>query len=88
MSRTKKCPQRTKPFSFELPVSDGAIGYGHVTIEGFACMHNGKPVADIDRVEYEGVDIKPVLEIMQGMQAIDEATEQYVKTLFEYSIAA
>lgn len=88
MSRTKKCAQMTRPFSFELSISDGTIGYGSVTIEGFACMHNGICLADIDRIEFEGVDIKPVLEMMQGMQIIDDAAEKYVKTLFEYKAAA
>lgn len=79
----KNCGPEAKPFSFELPVTDGKIGFGNVTVEGFACKEHGRVSADIDRVWFESSDIKPVLEMYAGMGTIDHAALAHVKQMFE-----
>jgi hypothetical protein len=39
--------------------------------------------ADIDFVKWNGVDIKPVLEVCGGLEEIEEATIRHLASLFE-----
>lgn len=79
----KKCKHNTVHFRFDMPVNDGRLFCGNLSVEGFGCLEHGKPNADIDSVEYEGVDIKPVLELLGGMEKIDAAATSHVAGLFE-----
>jgi hypothetical protein len=76
---SKKCKGQAEHFSFQMEVNPSGMNCGFLNIEGFGCIENGKANADIDSVEYEGTEIKPVLELLGGMYGIDTAAEQYVK---------
>lgn len=39
--------------------------------------------ADIDYVKYQGVDIRPIMEVTGGMEEIYDAAEKHAATLFE-----
>lgn len=81
----KKCNHGTRHFCFDMPVNKDGLFCGNLTVSGFGCLVNGKPNADIDSVEYEGTEIKPVLELMGGMLTIDAAAEHHVAGLFDES---
>lgn len=78
----KKCTHDTIQFMFDMPVNQTGIFCGNLTIEGFGCQQGHRYNADIDSVEYEGTEIKPVLELLGGMAKIDAAAEAHVKELF------
>ncbi len=83
MARIKKCKKDTIYFRFDMPVNHEGENHGNLTIEGYGCMEGQKSMADIDSIEYEGTEIKPVLELMGGMFKIDAKAAEYVKELFE-----
>jgi len=68
-----------------MPVNQEGINCGYLTVEGYGCFEDGKYNADIDSVEYEGTEIKPVLELLGGMKKIDDKAEEHVKELFAES---
>lgn len=84
----RKCTHNTRHFRFDMPVNPDGVFCGNITVEGYGCMTGNKPNADIDSVEYEGAEIKPVLELMGGMDKIDAAAEEYVRSMFEIKKAA
>ena len=87
MAQTKNCKNRTRHFVFDMPVNNEGVFCGNMTIEGFGCKRNGHVDADIDSIEYEGTEIKPVLEMMGGMELIDATARNHVSQLFEYQLA-
>lgn len=78
----RKCTHNTRHFTFEMPVNQTGRFCGTLTVEGFGCQQGHKFNADIDSVEYEGLEIKPVLELLGGMDQIDAAAENHVKEMF------
>ncbi|MEO9145064.1 MAG: hypothetical protein ABI237_05855 [Ginsengibacter sp.] len=78
----KKHKPNTTYFRFEMPVTSNGTFLGNLTIEGYGCLDGRKIIADIDSVCYENTEIKPVLEIFQGMVQIDAAAQNYVEDLF------
>lgn len=83
MSRLRKCKHNTIHFRFDMPVNPDGVFCGNLTVEGYGCMEGHKYSADIDSVEYEGAEIKPVLELHGGMKLIDAAAEHHVEGLFQ-----
>ena len=79
----KQHKPNTTYFRFEMPVTSNGTFMGNLTIEGYGCMEGRKIIADIDSVCYENTEIKPVLEIFQGMTEIDAAAHTYVCDLFQ-----
>lgn len=73
----------TTYFRFEMPVNSNGTFMGNLTIEGYGSLEGRKIIADIDSVCYENAEIKPVLELLGGMQQIDAAAENYVSDLFQ-----
>jgi hypothetical protein len=79
----RKCNHGAEPFTFEMPLTSNGLFIGNLLVEGFGCKQNGKCNADIDNVFYNNVEIKPVLEVLGGMAAIDAAAENHVQSMFE-----
>ena len=83
------CPQGSEPFSFEYQQKTKHGIFMHtLLIEGFACMKEDKPEADIDRVYLNNEDVKPLLEVNGGMTLIDIEATKYVTELLEQKQAA
>lgn len=86
MSRKRKCTHGSVYFRFELPLTSEGVFFDNLTIDGYGCRNlNGMAEADIDSVEFQGVEVKPLLEILGGMHEIDAAAEDHVRGLFEIS---
>ncbi|HEY8690558.1 MAG TPA: hypothetical protein VIM07_15080 [Chitinophagaceae bacterium] len=86
MSRKRKCNHGSIYFRFELPLTSEGVFFDNLTIDGYGCQNEeGKPEADIDSVEFQGVEVKPLLEIVGGMREIDAAAADHVRGLFEVS---
>jgi len=68
-----------------MPLTSEGVFFDNITIDGYGCNDEGKPQADIDSIEFRGVEVKPLLEILGGMKEIDAAAEDHVKGLFEIS---
>ena len=86
MPHKHKCKPGSTYFRFELPLTSEGVFFDNLTVDGYGCQDDeGKPQADIDSVEFQGVEVKPLLEILGGMKDIDVAAEEHVKGLFEVS---
>lgn len=85
---SRKCTHNTRHFRFDMPVNPDGIFCGNVTVEGYGCIQGNKYNADIDSVEYEGTEIKPVLELLGGMEMIDAAAENHVHSMFQNEMVA
>jgi len=70
-------------FRFDFPLTSQGVFFDNLTIDGYGCIEHGQPQADIDSIEYRGVEVKPLLEIMGGMQQVDAAATDHVRGLFE-----
>lgn len=79
----RKCNQGAEPFTFEMPLNKNGLFVGNLLVEGFGCKANGKYEADVDNVFYNNVEIKPVLEVLGGMNQIDAAAANHVESMFE-----
>lgn len=79
----RKCNPGAEPFTFEMPLNKNGLFIGNLLVEGFGCKQHGKSNADIDNIFYNNVDIKPMLEVLGGMEQIDAAAENHVKSMFE-----
>ncbi len=85
MGRIIKCRHGSIYFRFDMPLTSEGVFFDNLTIDGYGCVVNGRPQADIDSVEYRGVEVKPLLEILGGMHQVDSAAFDHVKRLFEIS---
>lgn len=86
MPSKQKCKQGSTYFRFELPLTSEGVFFDNLTVDGYGCQdESGKPQADIDSVEFQGVEVKPLLEILGGMKDIDAAAADHVNGLFEES---
>lgn len=85
MPNNRKCNHGSVYFRFELPLTSQGVFFDNLTIDGYGCQEEGKSHADIDSVDFRGVEVKPLLEILGAMQEIDAAAEDHVKGLFEVS---
>ena len=79
----RKCNQGALPFTFEMPLTRNGLHVGDLLVEGFGCKENGKFNADIDNVFFNNIEIKPILEVLGGMDQIDAAAENHVESMFE-----
>lgn len=82
-----KCNQGAEPFTFEMPLIRNGLRVGDLLVEGFGCKQHGKCVADIDNVFFNNIEIKPILEVLGGMEQIDAAAENHVESMFEPELA-
>lgn len=83
--RKRKCKHGTTYFRFDFPLSSEGVFFDNLTIDGYACMEGPVVYADIDSIEFRGVEVKPLLEILGAMYEIDLAAEDHAKGLFEIS---
>ena len=85
MAHLRKCKHGSIYFRFDLPLTSEGVFFDNLTIDGYGCIENGKPCADIDSVEYRGVEVKPLLEIFGTMHEVDSSAADHVKGMFEIS---
>src|SRR5438270_8789489 len=92
----------TKEFSFHYPLKHKVVrdlkivteSVGELLVEGIAYFDPSASVldifdrysVDIDFVKWNGTDIKPVLEITDTMEEIQEASVRYVAGIFHQSM--